>query len=164
MAAPKGNKNHLKHGKRNTRLYDIWRAMRQRCSNPKCINFSRYGGRGIRVCDEWDKDFNSFYGWSMENGYDDMLTLDRIDVNGWYTPENCRWASYKSQANNKTNNRVLEFDGVSHSLSEWSDITGISTSTIYARLKSGWSVERTLSEPAEKGKNGIDKERLICRG
>lgn len=144
MAAPKGNKNHLKHGMRHTRLYNIWRSMRQRCSNPNCINYHNYGGKGIKVCDEWNK-FEIFYEWAMANGYTEELTIDRIDVNGNYEPSNCKWSSYKEQANNKTNNRQIEFNGESHTLGEWSAIKGIKLATIWNRLKCGWSVEEALT-------------------
>ena len=79
------------------------------------------------------------------------MTIDRIDPNGNYEPSNCRWVSYKVQANNKTNNRIIEFDGQSHTLAEWSDITGITVSTLWARLKRGWSVEDTLTKRIKVG-------------
>jgi hypothetical protein len=146
MSAPKGNKNHLKHGMRHTRIYNIWRAMRQRCSNPKCINYKNYGGKGVQVCTEWE-DFQTFYDWAMLNGYAEYLTIDRVDVNGNYEPSNCRWVSYKVQANNKRNSKFLELNGVSHTIAEWGDITGIPKGTIWLRLKKGWSVERAITEP-----------------
>ena len=145
MAAPKGNKNHLKHGMRYTRLYNIWRSMNQRCYNEKSVNFGRYGARGITVCDEWKEDFQSFHEWAMANGYSEELTIDRIDVNGNYEPSNCRWSTYKEQANNKRNSRIIECNGVSHTLGEWSEITGIRLATIWERLRKGWSPERALT-------------------
>lgn len=94
------------HGGKGTRLYRIWRDMRTRCQNPKAINYKYYGERGISVCDVWDGDFASFQRWAWETGYRDHLTLDRIDVNGNYEPTNCRWATYKQQANNRRNSRM----------------------------------------------------------
>ena len=152
MPAPRGNRNHLKHGMRHTRIYNIWRGMRQRCSNPRCVNYKNYGGRGIKVCQEWE-DFQAFNKWAVGHGYSEELTIDRINVNGDYEPSNCWWITQKGQQNNRTNNRVLEVNGTSHTLAEWSDITGISISTIWARLKCGWPMERAITEPAIIGKN-----------
>lgn len=146
MTALFGNKNHLKHGGTHTRLYNIWKAMRQRCTNPKNSRYSIYGCRGIKVCKDWD-DFQKFYDWSYENGYKDNLTIDRIDNNKGYSPENCRWVTYRGQANNKTNNRYLTYNNETHTLGEWSEITGIKLSTIWARLNRGWTAEETLTSP-----------------
>lgn len=153
MAAPKGNKNHLKHGMRNTRIYNIWRSMNQRCSNPNTINYHRYGGRGIKVCDEWKNDFLAFADWALANGYADNLTIDRKDVNGNYEPSNCRWSTTKEQQNNKRSNRIVEWNGASHTLGEWSEITGIRLATIWARLQKGWTPERALTTIPVVGRN-----------
>lgn len=93
----KGNK---KHGQRSTRLYRIWIGIKQRCLNPKNPHYKDYGGRGIKLFDDWLK-FEPFYQWAVSNGYNDILSIDRIDVNGNYEPSNCRWATYKEQAKNK---------------------------------------------------------------
>lgn len=138
-------KGNYRHGMRHTRIYNIWRSMRQRCSNPNCINYHNYGGKGISVCDEWNNSFEAFYEWARLTGYEEDLTIDRKDVKGNYEPSNCKWSSYKQQANNKTNNKLLEFQGEIHTLGEWASITGIKLSTIWARLNRGWSVEKTLT-------------------
>ena len=99
-----------KHGKRYTRLYSIWCGMKQRCYYKKSENYKNYGGRNIKVCNEWKTNFEIFYNWAINNGYEENLTLDRIDVNGNYEPFNCRWVTWKVQANNKRQNVVRKID------------------------------------------------------
>ena len=103
------------------------------------------GGRGIFVCPEWESSFESFYNWAVTHGYEYGLTIDRIDVNLGYSPDNCRLCSMKSQANNRTSNVVISFNGQSHNIKEWSEITGIPYQRLYMRLRNGWSVERALT-------------------
>lgn len=131
-------KGNYKHGGNGTRLYIIWKAMRERCMCPNCNRWHRYGGRGITVCTEWD-DFALFRDWAMSNGYADNLTLDRIDHDGNYEPSNCRWATQQEQQNNRCNNRIITVDGVRHTAPEWSRISGIRACTIRARLNKGWN-------------------------
>ena len=139
----------LKHGLRNTRLYNIWVHIKQRCLNSKNPDYKHYGGRGISVCDEWRDDFTAFYDWAMANGYSDDLTIDRIDVNHNYEPHNCRWVTMKEQGNNTRANKPLTYKGETHNLNELATITGLSSSTINQRLKRGWSVERALETPTK---------------
>lgn len=132
------------HGGKGSRLYECWRQMRYRCNNPNNRAYEAYGGRGIKVCEEW-LDFEIFRKWALENGYSDKLTIDRIDVNGDYTPSNCRWASSKVQLNNRRNTPHYEFKGDSLTLSQWSEKTGIPRSTIYNRMKRGASFEEAIA-------------------
>lgn len=143
--------NCTNHGETGTRLFNAWQAMIDRCQNPNHKSFNRYGGRGIKICEEW-KDYVVFRSWALENGYSDELSIDRIDNNGNYEPSNCRWANWNEQNNNRSNNRILCYKGESHTVAEWSHITGIKSSTIYSRLYNGWCVELALSIIPKKRK------------
>lgn len=93
--------NHTTHGLSKTRIFKIFHGMKKRCYNPECVAYSNYGGRGIKICDEWLNNYTSFHDWALSNGYADNLSIDRIDVNGNYEPSNCRWVDAKTQANNR---------------------------------------------------------------
>lgn len=136
-----------RHGMSHDRLHHIWTGMKQRCADNGVKDYQNYGGRGITVCQEWRDSFEAFRDWSLANGYRDDLTIDRINVNGGYEPENCRWITMEQQQRNRTNSRFLTFNGETHTLAEWAEITGIRWGTIKARLNSGWTTERTLTEP-----------------
>ena len=119
--------------------------MKARCYNPLSDNYNNYGSRGITVCDEWKNNFQNFYDWAVKNGYRDDLSIDRIDNDKGYFPENCRWETPKGQQRNKRNNRLLTRNGETHCLAEWAEITGINRSTISDRIdKMGWTVEKPL--------------------
>ena len=132
---------------KGSRLYRSWQNMKNRCYWEKDKSFANYGGRGIRVCPEWLNDFSAFREWAISSGYQDNLTLDRIDVNGNYEPSNCRWATAEEQQNNKRNNRNLKFNGETHTVTEWAGIIGIKRATLFHRLDAGWSVEQALTKP-----------------
>lgn len=143
---PEHNKElNTRHGESHTKLHKVWRNMRYRCFNPNSKSYEDYGGRGITICEEWNV-FEKFRDWALKNGYEETLTIDRIDVDGNYCPENCRWVSEKKQQNNKRNNNYITFNGNTHTIKEWSEITGIGWSTIKGRLKAGWPVEKTLTQ------------------
>jgi hypothetical protein len=125
------------HGKANTRLYEIWIGMKKRCYNPNCHAYKNYGGRGITICQEWLDDFMNFYNWAMENGYRDDLSIDRIDVNGNYCPENCRWSTESEQALNKRETVYYEMFGLKKPLSEWCKCAQTKYIRAYQRLRNG---------------------------
>ena len=135
------------HGMSTSRLARILHSMRQRCTYEKSINFADYGGRGIRVCEEWTRNADAFFTWASANGYADDLTIDRIDVNGDYSPENCRWASMKEQQNNRRNNVVIEFRGKTQTAKQWAEELGIKYTTLRHRQKAGWSMEKIAATP-----------------
>ncbi|MBP3388695.1 MAG: hypothetical protein J6K98_02340 [Clostridia bacterium] len=110
-------------------MYGIWNKMRQRCYNPKNERYKDYGGRGIRICDEW-QNFELFWEWAQVNGYNDTLSIDRIDVNGNYCPENCRWADAKTQANNTRSNKRYTVQEKTLTESQWCRELGVSSGTI----------------------------------
>ena len=152
-------KDHYKyrHGMAKTTLYRRWVNMRQRCYLPSSHEYEKYGGRGIRVCDEWNNDFIPFMEWAFANGYDNGLTLDRINVNGNYEPDNCRWITHREQQNNRTDNVLLTLNGTTHNMREWSEILGICYQTLQNRKIKGWSDEDILTKPV-KHISGKEKE------
>lgn len=135
-----------KHGMYGTRLYHIWNGLMGRCNNANNKDYKNYGGRGISVYEKW-KVPNEFFEWALSNGYTDGLSLDRIDVNGDYSPDNCRWISMKKQQRNKRNNRVIEFNGEAHCIAEWAEIVGIPRQTIISRLRHGWTPVEIFTIP-----------------
>lgn len=122
------------HSRTGEGIYPVWKSMRARCNNPNSHAYKNYGGRGISVCDEWDTNFQSFYDWSMNNGYNPELTIDRIDNDGNYGPDNCRWTTPKEQANNKRTCRYITYANETHTISEWSKIFEVPYSALLARI------------------------------
>ena len=139
------------------RLYRIWSGMKSRCkAKPGERWYSTYSSRGIRVCDEWAKDFSKFRDWSLSHGYKSNLSIDRIDNNKGYSPDNCRWATFFQQLNNKQFNVKLTYNGVTHTLSEWGEIINKPAATIYRRKCKGWSDSEALTIPKRMGRNYQD--------
>lgn len=139
----------FRHGKTNSRLYRIWHGMKSRCDCEVAKYYKDYGGRGIKVCPEWDESFMSFYDWAINHGYSDDLTLDRENSNGNYEPSNCRWATWKEQENNSSHNVIIEYNGRSMTLHQWSEELGVAYDTLRARLRRGWNIERAFTEPVK---------------
>lgn len=129
--------------------YNSYRSMMSRCYNKNSSNYKYYGGRNIGVCNEWH-DFDNFDKWAKET-YQEGCTLDRIDNDKDYSPHNCRWVTKKEQANNKRNTHHLTYKGITHTISEWAEITGISRSTLNNRVWRGWSDEEVLTMPVTHG-------------
>lgn len=149
----KCNKASYKHGLTNTRIFNIWQNMRGRCNCNTNYDYKDYGGRGIKVCDEWNNNFINFYNWAMNNGYDETLTLDRINVNGNYEPNNCRWADNYQQANNKRNTKKYKYNNRFYTIRELSNLSGLKYSTIQSRLYKNWSVEKAIALKPVVGSN-----------
>lgn len=153
-------KRNFKHGlgSNSNRLFRIWSAIKDRCYRSKNIEYHRYGGRGIKCCEEWKTDFLVFYNWAMVNGYSDDLSIDRIDNNGDYTPDNCRWATHVEQANNREstiriNSIMITAFGETKPITEWlkdSRCVMKTKQSICYRIGSGWTPEEALTTPSER--------------
>jgi hypothetical protein len=134
-----------KHGGFGTRLYSIWQGMKKRCYVISDKDYHNYGGRGIKICDKWLNDFEAFQKWSLNHGYSNELTIDRINVNGNYEPCNCRWADLLEQNNNKRSNKLLTVANKTMTLSMWARERDLKPKTVIGRLKLGWSVVEALN-------------------
>lgn len=147
------SKLNYKHGGKKERLYLVWIDMRRRCYDDSVYEYMNYGGRGIAVCDEW-QDYSKFREWALSTGYDaaakrTACTLDRIDVNGNYCPENCRWADSATQNNNRRNNKKISYGSETHSMAEWNRICNFPKNTIFKRINAGWSPEKAITTPLD---------------
>jgi hypothetical protein len=151
-ATGRGSATHGLSRRGDRAIYDTHASMLTRCTNPVSADFNQYGGRGISLCDEW-KDVRAFHAWALAAGYAPGLSLDRIDNDGPYSPQNCRWATPSQQARNRRNNRHITAFGQTRLLCEWADYARISASTLRGRLRRGWTPERALTEPAIIGNN-----------
>lgn len=152
-----------KHGYAGTRIYTIWKNMIRRCINPKNSAYPDYGGRGIKVCSEWliednDEGLRNFVNWANTSGYEDNLTIDRIDVDGDYEPCNCKWSTYQEQMNNKRNNVYIEINGTSKTLAEWARFSELPLKRIHSRISRGWKgqdIIKPITERVAKKQSGI---------
>lgn len=142
-----------KHGLHETRLYRTWCDMRRRCSDQNRPDWANYGGRGITVCDEWQKDFQQFYDWAMAHGYADGLLIERKNNDRGYCPENCEWVTKRQQNNNTRANHKITAFGRTQNLQQWADESGIGHATILFRLKLGWTPEKAVSVVPVLGTN-----------
>ncbi|MGK7378344.1 hypothetical protein ACSFXN_10955 [Planococcus sp. 1R117A] len=146
------------HGMSKTLLYGRWVGMKARCLNPKSTNYKDYGGRGIKICEAWLK-FEGFMEWSLANGYNDELSIDRINGEGNYEPENCRWTTKEVQSNNRRTSTILSYKGENLPIKLWAERTGIARGTLAARVRVGWSIEDSLSIPTDKKNKGFRQDK-----
>lgn len=167
MILPNANKaRNFRHGYKTAGKYSpeysIWVNMRSRCNNPNNRRYNTYGLRGITVCEAWEADFVNFI-HDMGRRPSPEHSIERIDNNGNYEPGNCRWATQKEQARNRTTSRFIQISGETKTLAEWCEIRGLPVNTVHARLKTGWDEERALSQPVRgtASKNGTEHKLVL---
>ena len=131
-----------KHGMTHTRLYNIWKSMKERCYNRNAVNYNRYGGRGITICKEWQNNFQAFATWAQNNGYNDSLTIDRIDNYKEYSPDNCRWCDVQTQSKNRRSNVIVEYKGKKMCLKDAAKLSKIAYKVLWERYQYGDKGER----------------------
>lgn len=136
-----------KNDPKDKKLYSRWLSIKDRCRNPKNAQYKNYGGRGITICPEWENDFYAFRDWAFLNGYDESLSIDRIDNDKGYSPDNCRWVDSKIQGNNRRTNHCVTIDGITKTIMQWSEIYGIKYDTINRRIRDGWSEQDAITKP-----------------
>ena len=142
----KASSANTKHGLEKHPLYCTWKNMKKRCNNPNASEYENYGGRGISVCEEWSNSFQNFYNWAINNSWSKELTIDRIDVNENYCPENCRWANIKTQMNNTTKNHYIKYNGDTYTLSTLSEHLNIPYNIVRYRLSNcKWTIEQLIN-------------------
>ena len=147
-------KTRLTHGMSGTTLFTRWMNMKSRCNNPKNKRYNRYGGRGIKVCEEWENDFMNFYRWAISNGFEESLSIDRIDNNMGYCPENCRWVNAKRQENNRSKNIKITYNGEEKTLSEWCDFLNLDYNLIHDRIhRYGMTFQDAISKPVRHSRS-----------
>lgn len=139
-----------KHNSTGTRIYNIYRGLKNRCFNPNDYHYKWYGARGVTICEEWLNNYKSFETWALNNGYQDTLTIDRIDNNGNYEPSNCRWITRKEQSNNKRTNHLITINGETKNITEWAENVRIDRKVIERRLKKGIEGVDLLKQPSYK--------------
>ena len=155
----KTNNPNKKHGESYTRLYKIWEGMHKRCEKEHTKGYQRYGGRGIKVCEEW-ANYETFRDWALNNGYSDELSIDRKDVDGNYCPENCTWSTNKEQANNRRTSKYLTYKGETHTIAEWAEIMNIPYGRIQSRLYLGWDTNDIFETPKLKANRNYGESSL----
>lgn len=158
---------HKTHGYSRTRLYKIWIGIKVRCyGNPNRKNYNLYGGRGIKMCDEWINDFMLFREWALTHGYDENAergecTIDRINVNGDYAPDNCRFITLQEQCNNRRKTTFITYKGETKPMADWCRQYGLRVNTAHKRIKMGWDLDKVFNEPIHQEcvRNGKRKKK-----
>lgn len=130
------------------KLYTVWKNMKTRCYNSQYWNYPNYGGRGITICEEWLKDFSSFYSWALSSGYQEGLTIERVNNDGPYSPDNCKWATKEEQDANRRNNHRLTYKGETKTVTQWAKLTGLPAAAILSRIRYGWSPDEIIETPS----------------
>lgn len=143
----------------NKTLYKRYHHIKERCYNPNSKSYHRYGGRGIKMCGEWLNDYLNFETWALSHGFEESLAIDRIDNNGDYSPENCRFVTLKENNQNRRTTRFYTIDGETKNLQQWCDYYGIKRGTVYTRLQHGWEIKDALTTPIKDCSR--DKESII---
>lgn len=149
------------HGLSKHPLFKIWGWMRTRCQNPNATHYKEYGGRGVKVCKEWNEDFKKFYDWAIENGWEKSLELDKDSIPNkmgikalLYSPKYCCFVTKKENCNNRRSNKIISYNGISKTMQQWSELLGFNEDVLYNRFKYGWSVEKAITTPVRvNGKN-----------
>lgn len=141
--------------KERKRLKSIYNGMRLRCYNESNVNYKYYGGKGVTICDEWLLSFENFFDWAINNGYNENLTIDRIDSEKEYSPDNCKWSTKKEQAYNRSMSVGLTLNGRTMYMTEWAEELGIDKKTLSWRYNNGWSDEEILTRPRDYKENKL---------
>jgi len=136
------------------KLYSVWNGIKNRCRNPNDRAYKNYGGRGITICRQWEKDYQIFREWAFENGYKNGMWIDRIDNDGPYSPENCRWSTSKEQSKNKRTSVFVMYKGKRMNLADAAEQSGIKWSTLRRRINLGWDESRLFDRVDKKRSHG----------
>lgn len=150
------------HGGRRSRLYGVWCNMKERCYNPHNKSYERYGGRGISMCQSWKDSFASFQSWALSHGYEENLTIDRIDNEGNYEPFNCRWVTQARQNRNYSRNHFITYNGKTQCLADWADEYGIKQATVLFRIKAGKPLDEVFMQGDGRSRRWEKKHSKNC--
>lgn len=137
-------------GESKTHLYGVWLQIRNRCMKESNPHYMDYGGRGISVCKSWSNSYESFRNWALSSGYKQGLSIDRINNDGNYEPDNCRWVDSVAQANNRRSNKIYSYNGETLNVTQWANKLGISPKLLFGRLYAGWTFEESIQKSIQQ--------------